>query len=100
MTKWIERYRHEAEERYQRLDAVLAEMNERRNKRPPSQERPHDDHDDQRRIKDGTTAVEAPADLPVIRLTREFAATPGPAVPGAHRRRAVRPVDGPGPHAR
>ena len=28
MTKWIERYRQEAEERYQRLDAVLAAMNE------------------------------------------------------------------------
>ncbi|MCF8589816.1 ArsR/SmtB family transcription factor [Gordonia liuliyuniae] len=27
MTKWIERYRRRAEERYQRLDAVLAEMN-------------------------------------------------------------------------
>jgi DNA-binding transcriptional ArsR family regulator len=27
MTKWIERYRRQAEERYQRLDAVLAEMN-------------------------------------------------------------------------
>jgi hypothetical protein len=26
MTKWIERYRQRAEERYQRLDAVLAEM--------------------------------------------------------------------------
>jgi DNA-binding transcriptional ArsR family regulator len=26
MTKWIERYRSEAEERYQRLDAVLAQM--------------------------------------------------------------------------
>ncbi|MDQ6613434.1 MAG: helix-turn-helix domain-containing protein [Actinomycetota bacterium] len=26
MTKWIERYRQEAEERYARLDAVLAEM--------------------------------------------------------------------------
>ncbi|MGH3436738.1 MAG: ArsR/SmtB family transcription factor [Sciscionella sp.] len=26
MTKWIERYRREAEERYQRLDAVLARM--------------------------------------------------------------------------
>jgi DNA-binding transcriptional ArsR family regulator len=25
-TKWIERYRREAEERYQRLDAVLADM--------------------------------------------------------------------------
>jgi DNA-binding transcriptional ArsR family regulator len=28
MTKWIERYRRQAEERYGRLDAVLAEMNE------------------------------------------------------------------------
>ena len=26
MTKWIERYRQQAEERYQRLDAVLADM--------------------------------------------------------------------------
>lgn len=26
MTKWIERYRRQAEERYQRLDAVLAAM--------------------------------------------------------------------------
>lgn len=26
MTKWIERYRREAETRYQRLDAVLAEL--------------------------------------------------------------------------
>ena len=31
MTKWIERYRREAEERYQRLDAVLAAMNEAEN---------------------------------------------------------------------
>ncbi len=28
MTKWIERYRREAEERYQRLDAVLAAMDD------------------------------------------------------------------------
>jgi DNA-binding transcriptional ArsR family regulator len=28
MTKWIERYRREAEARYQRLDDVLAEMQE------------------------------------------------------------------------
>ncbi len=26
MTKWIERYRRQAEERYERLDAVLADM--------------------------------------------------------------------------
>jgi DNA-binding transcriptional ArsR family regulator len=28
MTKWIERYRQQAEQRYQRLDAVLAAMND------------------------------------------------------------------------
>lgn len=28
MTKWIERYQQRAEQRYQRLDAVLAEMND------------------------------------------------------------------------
>lgn len=28
MTKWIERYRQQAEERYQRLDAVLAELDD------------------------------------------------------------------------
>ena len=28
MTKWVERYRIKAEARYQRLDAVLAEMND------------------------------------------------------------------------
>ena len=26
--------------------------------------------------KDGTTTIEAPSDLPLIRMTREFAATP------------------------
>ena len=28
MTKWIERYRREAEQRYRRLDALLAELND------------------------------------------------------------------------
>ncbi len=28
MTKWIERYRQQAEERFQRLDAVLADLND------------------------------------------------------------------------
>ena len=30
MTKWIERYRQQAQERYERLDAVLAEMRAQR----------------------------------------------------------------------
>ncbi|MBW4716306.1 ArsR/SmtB family transcription factor [Saccharothrix obliqua] len=37
MTKWIERYRREAEQRYQRLDAVLAEMDD--NNRAEDQQR-------------------------------------------------------------
>ncbi|WOC11550.1 ArsR/SmtB family transcription factor [Gordonia sp. MP11Mi] len=37
MTKWIERYRRQAEERYQRLDAVLAEMT-----RPSDTSRPEE----------------------------------------------------------
>lgn len=32
MTAWIERYRKQAEERYRRLDAVLAELNQSENK--------------------------------------------------------------------
>jgi hypothetical protein len=30
MTKWIERYRQRAEERFQRLDAVLADLDDTR----------------------------------------------------------------------
>ena len=36
MTRWIERYRQEAEERYRRLDAVLAAMNETENDGSPT----------------------------------------------------------------
>jgi len=38
-TKWIERYRRQAEERYSRLDAVLAEMDPRTQSRTPSRTR-------------------------------------------------------------
>ena len=34
MTQWIERYRRQAEERYSRLDAVLAELNEQEDPQP------------------------------------------------------------------
>ncbi len=40
MTKWIERYRQRAQERYERLDAVLAEMRGER----PSDETDHTHH--------------------------------------------------------
>ncbi|MEI2777917.1 MAG: metalloregulator ArsR/SmtB family transcription factor [Tetrasphaera sp.] len=36
MTKWIERYQRQAEERYQRLDAVLAQMDADGNLLPPA----------------------------------------------------------------
>jgi DNA-binding transcriptional ArsR family regulator len=38
MTKWIERYRREAEQRYRRLDAVLAAMHEDETRETPPQE--------------------------------------------------------------
>ena len=34
MTKWIERYRQQAQERYDRLDAVLADMRDERPAKP------------------------------------------------------------------
>ena len=46
MTKWIERYRRQAEERYRRLDALLAELNDEapdRGRDHPRKE-PHHDH--------------------------------------------------------
>jgi DNA-binding transcriptional ArsR family regulator len=38
MTKWIERYRRQAEERYRRLDAVLAELDDNENEHDRPQE--------------------------------------------------------------
>jgi DNA-binding transcriptional ArsR family regulator len=46
MTKWIERYRRQAEERYQRLDEVLAELDAGKN--------PHRTHQTDR--KEGTAS--------------------------------------------
>ena len=40
MTKWIERYRREAEERYRRLDDVLAAMPDDVEPVPPAQDEP------------------------------------------------------------
>jgi DNA-binding transcriptional ArsR family regulator len=41
MTKWIERYRRQAEERFQRLDAVLAEMDPSTNEAPTDHRTTH-----------------------------------------------------------
>jgi len=38
MTQWIERYRRQAEERYRRLDAVLAAMDDAESTNRPRQE--------------------------------------------------------------
>src|SRR5213083_1937572 len=54
MTKWIERYRQQAEERFRRLDAVLAATND----------------------ADGTATIEAVENMPAITISRDFAATP------------------------
>ena len=42
MTKWIERYQRQAEERFQRLDAVLAEMNDEAASRAPVRRKPRE----------------------------------------------------------
>ncbi|HET7821650.1 MAG TPA: ArsR family transcriptional regulator, partial [Ornithinibacter sp.] len=39
MTRWIERYQRQAEERYQRLDALLAELDEHGTPRPHDEPR-------------------------------------------------------------
>jgi DNA-binding transcriptional ArsR family regulator len=39
MTKWIERYRQHAQERYERLDAVLAEMQDAEQPSQPREQR-------------------------------------------------------------
>ncbi|GAA2128132.1 metalloregulator ArsR/SmtB family transcription factor [Nocardioides bigeumensis] len=46
MTKWIERYRQQAEERYQRLDGLLDELNDRLNDRLKDRAAPSRQHDD------------------------------------------------------
>jgi hypothetical protein len=39
VTKWIERYRRQAQERYERLDAVLAEMQDDEQPSHPREQR-------------------------------------------------------------
>lgn len=70
MTKWIERYRRRAQARYQRLDAVLAEMaadrTPLRSEGTPIMKT--DTYTD--------AVIEADPVLPIIRITRDFRATP------------------------
>ncbi len=76
MTKWIERYRQEAEERYQRLDAVLAAMDEEGNTDGNTTKGRKSIMSTTTKTADGTTTIEAADDMPAIRMTRDFTATP------------------------
>ena len=74
MTKWIERYRQQAQERYERLDAVLAEMQRRRTTHQPQPTT-------RSSIMNATSnryqvSIEADPTVPIIRMTRDFDATP------------------------
>ena len=84
MTAWIERYRRQAEERYERLDAVLAVMDddEHRHRRPKEQTmRPPP----RGRHRGRPEAADHP-DHPGLRRD------PAAAAAGAHRPRPVRPL--------
>ena len=75
MTKWIERYRQQAQERYERLDAVLAEM--RGDEQPDQPPAPTT----RSSVMSATSnrhqvSIEADPTLPIIRMTRDFDATP------------------------
>ena len=80
MTNWIERYRRQAEERYRRLDAVLAD---------DCDDDSDDHHQRAERNRIMTThhhhrgpdrSRRQPS--PMIRITRDFDATTGPACCG------------------
>ncbi len=74
MTGWIERYRRRAEERYQRLDAVLEELAERH--RIPKNEERHEQPAGSRGGHLGEATIHADPTVPTIRITRDFRATP------------------------
>ena len=71
MTKWIERYRRQAEERYRRLDDVLRAM-------PDAVDPPR--HPGRNTVMTSTTHHEtqivADPDVPLVRIIREFDAPP------------------------
>ena len=49
MTKWLERYRRQAEERYERLDRLLATMPDESKRKPPRR-RARPSHEQQRNV--------------------------------------------------
>ena len=92
MTKWIERYRRQAEERFSRLDAVLAAMQDQDN--PPPE--PHGRNRIMTTMQDTTryteAAIEADPNVPAIHIWRDFAATPAQLL-RAHTDRDSSPLD-------
>ena len=97
MTKWIERYRRQAEERFSRLDAVLARMqdDDDRTLHPTARKEPHHDHHadprhDHPLPRGRDPRRRARAGHPHLARLRGH---PRPAVPGAHRPRALLAVD-------
>ena len=86
MTKWIERYRRQAQERYERLDVVLADMRGERPIIEPTRTRSS--------VMTTSThhqvSIEADPHLPIIRMIRDFDVDAGRADARPHRSRAVR----------
>ena len=88
MTKWIERYRREAEERYRRLDDVLRSMPDDASTAPhhPRQEKHDDQHPHPRDRDHRRRRRPARPDHPRVRRPA------GEGLPGPHRPRARRAV--------
>ena len=68
MTKWIERYRRQAEERYRRLDDVLRALPDDPEPTPTGP----DDRSTTMTIRTHQTEIVADPDVPLVRITREF----------------------------
>ena len=75
MTKWIERYRRQAEERFRRLDAVLAAMQRQDDTHTEPRKEPHHDHHAGPPLHRGHHRGR-PERAGHPHLTRDFAATP------------------------
>ena len=72
MTKWIERYRRQAEERYRRLDDVLRSMPDDVEPTPPTTR----DRSTDMTTSTHETEITVDPDVPLVRIIREFDAPP------------------------
>ena len=76
MTKWIERYRRQAEERFRRLDELLATIPDDPDHHPPTRNSHLPRQEQTMSARTHETSIVADPDLPIIRMTREFDAPP------------------------